>query len=124
MIGIELRQRIVAGYTSGLSGTYEATAEMFGVGRATISRLLRRYRTTGGVDPLPIGGNYPRQVDLDWLRAHAQQQPDARLIDRIADWEKESGRRVASSTMSKAMRTLGWTHKKRHLSPTSKTTRM
>lgn len=113
MIGIELRRRIVEAYGSGASGTYEETANIFGVGRATVSRLLRRYRTTGDVKALPIGGNYPRQVDLEWLVRHAEQEPDARLRDRIDDWEKESGRRVASSTMSLAMRTIGWTHKKR-----------
>ena len=112
MIGIELRKRIVEAYDSGRSGSYEQTAELFGVGRATVSRLLRRYRESGDVKPLPVGGNYPRQVDLDWLREHAQQEPDARLVDRVEAWEKVSGRRVASSTMSNAMRAIGWTHKK------------
>jgi len=54
------------------------------VGRATVSRLLRRHRETGDVKALPVGGNYPRQGDLDWLREHAQSEPDARLVDRIA----------------------------------------
>ena len=121
MIGIELRTRIVAAYRSGLSGSYQATAELFGVGRATVSRLLRRHRETGDVKPLPVGGNYPRQVDLDWLREHARKEPDARLVDRIDVWEAISGRRVASSTMSKAMHLIGWTHKKRLQSPTKET---
>ncbi len=85
---------------------------MFGVGRATVSRLLRRYRTAGNVKPLPVGGNHPRRVDLAWLREHAEAHPDARLVDRVADWEQECGRRVALSTMSVAMRLIGWTHKK------------
>ena len=113
MISIELRRRIVEAYTSGLSGDYEETAALFGVGRATVSRLLRRYRETGDVKPLPMGGNYPRQVDLDWLRQHVQDHPDARLRDRADDWEAESGRRVPTSTMSNAMRAIGWTYKKR-----------
>jgi transposase len=121
MIGLELRKRIVEAYTSGRSGTYEQTAVLFGVGRATVSRLLRRQRETGDVKPLPVGGNYPRQVDLDWLREHAKKEPDARLIDRIADWEAVSGRRVWTSTMSNAMRAIGWTHKKRLPSRLNKT---
>lgn len=112
MIGLELRKRIVEAYFSGRSGSYEETAELFGVGRATVNRLLRRYRETGDVKSLPIGGNYPRQVDLQWLRENADAHPDARLVDRIDAWEVVSGRRVASSTMSKTMRTIGWTHKK------------
>lgn len=121
MIGIELRRRIVDAYESGRSGSYRATAELFGVGRATVSRLLRRHRETGDVKPFPVGGNNPRQVDLDWLREHAMKEPDARLVDRIDAWETITGRRVASSTMSKAMRAIGWTHKKRLRSPTKET---
>lgn len=121
MIGKELRERIVEAYKAGRSGTYEETAALFGVSRASVSRLLRLARETGSVDPLPIGGNNPRAIDLDWLREHAEAHPDARLIDRIEDWEAESGRRVASATMSNAMREIGWTHKKRRRSPTSGT---
>ena len=121
MIGIELRRRIVEAYRSGRSGSYQATAELFGVGRATVSRLLRRHRETGDVKPFAVCGNNPRQVDLDWLREHARKEPDDRLVDRIDAWEVTSGRRVASSTISKAMRMIGWTHKKRLRSPTKET---
>lgn len=112
MIPIELRRRIVEAYTRGRSGTYDATAELFGVGRATVNRLLRRQRETGSVEAKAVGGNYPRRIDLDWLRQHAEKCPDARLSDRIEAWERVSGRRVASSSMSKAMKKIGWTHKK------------
>ena len=91
MIGRELRERIVEAYKAGRSGTYEETAALFGVSRASVSRP-RLDRETGSVDPLPIGGNNPRAIDLDWLREHAEAHPDARLIDRIEDWEAESGR--------------------------------
>lgn len=119
MIGKELREKIVEAYLSRRSGTYEETAKLFGVGRATVSRLLRRHRETGAVDPLPVGGNNPRVIDLVWLRAHAEAHPDDRLRDRIDAWEAESGRRVGSSTMSNAMREIGWSFKKKRRSPTS-----
>ena len=50
-ISLDLRRRIVDAYRNGLTETYEATAEMFGVGMATVSRLLRRKRETGDVLP-------------------------------------------------------------------------
>ena len=121
MISPEIRQAIVRAYESGKSGTYEQTAELFGVGRATVSRLLRRHRETGSVAAKPVGGNNPRRVDLEWLRSHAVAHPDARLRDRVEAWEAQSGVRVASSTMSQAMKAIGWTHKKRHRSPTKGT---
>ncbi|MBW2733654.1 MAG: helix-turn-helix domain-containing protein, partial [Deltaproteobacteria bacterium] len=52
MISIELRRSLVEAYNSGLSGTYTETATLFRVGRATVSRLLRRYRETGDVKAL------------------------------------------------------------------------
>lgn len=120
MIQQALRQRIVQAYESDLSGTYAETAELFGVGEATVSRLLRRYRETGSVAAKKVGGNNPRRVDLSWLERHAQEHPDGRLGDRIEAWFAKSGRRVASSTMSQAMRAIGWTYKKKRLSPLSK----
>jgi hypothetical protein len=51
-------------------------------------------------------------VDLEWLKVHARDNPDARLSDRVDDWEKVSGERVAVSTMSLAMRAIGWSFKK------------
>jgi transposase len=112
-ISVDLRRRIVDAYQSGKTTTYEATASMFGVGRATVNRLLRRERESGDVLPKPRGGNNPRRVDLEWLRAHAKASPDARLVDRIAAWEKHSGKRVSIGAMWGALNAIGWTHKKR-----------
>jgi len=113
-LSLDLKRRIVKAYLFKRSGTYAETAAFFEVGEATISRLLRRYRETGDVKNKPRGGNNPRRVDLKWLRNHAETQPDARLIDRVDDWEQQSGVRVHVSTMGVAMQAIGWTHKKRH----------
>lgn len=124
MIHESIRRRIVETYNSGLSGTYASAAALFGVGEATVSRLLRRQRETGGVEPSRVGGNNPRKVDLEWLKTHAEESPDARLIDRIEAWSERSGCRVASSTMSNAMKAIGWTYKKRHLPRLSESAKM
>ena len=111
-ISYDLRRQIVEAYRTGLTPTYEATAEMFGVGRATVSRLLRRYRQTGDVRPKPRGGDLRRAVDLQWLDEHARKEPDARLVDRIEAYEQHSGRRVSVTAMWSALTAIGWTHKK------------
>jgi transposase len=116
---LDLKRRLVEAYRSGKSGTYAATAALFGVGEASVSRLLRRYRETGDVQQKPRGGNNPRRIDLAWLRQQLEAKPDDRLIDRIEAWEKESGVRVAIGTMWFAVRDCGWTHKKRPTSPAS-----
>jgi len=120
---LDLRRRIVTAYRSGKTSTYETTAEMFGVGRATVDRLLRRFRETGDVLALPVGGNNPRRVDLAWLEQHARVNPDVRLKDRVAAWQAQSGRRVSIAAMWGALHAIGWTHKKRHWSPANGTGR-
>lgn len=120
-ISLDLRKRIVQAYRSGRSGTYEETARMFGVGYATVSRILRRFRETGDVKPRPKGGNNPRRVDLDWLRKHAESEPDARIIDRIEAWRVHSGKSVSIGAMWHALAAIGWTHKKKHRSQESAT---
>jgi len=122
-ISVDLKRRLVEAYASGRTRTYEETAEMFGVGRATVDRALRRKRETGDVLPLPVGGNNPRRVDLDWLRAHAHAHPDARLVDRVGAWVASGGERVGITAMWNALQTIGWTHKESRWLPGSETSR-
>jgi transposase len=110
---VDLRRRIVDAYQSGKTATYGATAAMFGVGYATVNRLLRRKRETGDVLSKPRGGNNPRRVDLEWLKRQAQENPDVRLVDRIDAWEKHCGERVSVGAMWGALHAIDWTHKKR-----------
>ena len=120
---LDLRRRLVAAYRSGRVATYEAAAEMFGVGRATVSRMLRRDRETGDVELKPRGGNRARVVDDVWLVTHAEAEPDARLVDRVAAWAAHSGVTVSVSAMHSTMQRIGWTHKKRRRSLASATPR-
>src|SRR4051794_23235932 len=120
-LSIDLRKRLVEAYRSKRSGTYAATAMLFGVGEATVSRLLRRFRETGDVRYKPKGGNNPRRVDLNWLRQHLAANPDARLVDRIEAWKEHTGKGVSLGSMWLAVRACGWTHKKKRWSRGSKT---
>jgi transposase len=112
-LSLDLRRRIVEAYRKGLTTTYEKTAEMFDVGRATVNRLLRRERETGDVHYKPRGGNNPRKVNLEWLKKHALENPDARIVDRISAWKQHSGISVSSFAMRDALRAIGFSYKKR-----------
>jgi transposase len=122
-ISLDLRRRVRDAYRKGLTESYDATAEMFGIGRATVGRILRRDRDTGDVQLKPRGGNNPRVVDLEWLRRHAEAEPDARLVDRVEAWVAQGGRRVGIEAMNRALHAIGWTHKKKRLSPGSATSK-
>src|ERR1700761_1115709 len=118
-ISLDLRRRVRDAYSEGLTPTYDATAEMFGIGRATVGRILRRARETGDVLLKPRGGNNPRVVDLEWLRKQAEANPDDRLVDRVEAWVAQGGKRVGINAMNHALHAIGWTHKKRRPSPVS-----
>lgn len=109
----DLRERIVSFWHASKNHTYKETARVFSVGAATVNRLLRRHRETGGIMPLPRGGNNPRRVCLVWLKTHAEQFPDARIRDRIEDYYKITEKRVSIGAMHNALYKLGWSHKKK-----------
>ena len=111
-ISIDLRRKLVAAYKAGRSGTYDRTAILFGVGRATVSRNLRRLRETGDVQYKPKGDNNPRRVDLDWLRKQCEARPDDRIMDRVKALEKDTGEVVSYSAMWGALRAISWSFKK------------
>lgn len=112
-LSIDLLRKLVAAYKAGRSGTYDETAALFGVGRATVSRALRRQRETGDVRYKPKGGNNPRRVDLDWLRKQCERRPDDRISDRIRTLQEESGELVSHGAMWGALHAIGWSFKKK-----------
>lgn len=68
MIPIAVRRKIVEAYQSGLSGSFVETAEFFGVGEASVNRLIRLHRETGDVLNGMSRSGRKRTLDLDMLR--------------------------------------------------------
>jgi transposase len=102
----------VKAYEEGLTGTYTATARVFTIGEATLSRLLRKKREGVAMAPRFSSGR-KRRIDLAWLRRHAGEHEDARLVDRIEAWRAHSGLSASVGAMWHALRAIGVTHKKR-----------
>jgi len=83
----DLRERIVLAYEEG-DKTRGEVAELFQVGRASVNRLVRRYRETGSVEPSPHGGGKPRKMTSRGekvLRALVEERPDATIVDGHQD---------------------------------------
>ena len=112
MIRLDVRKRVVEAYRSGKSGTYAQTARLFGIGEASVSRWLRKDREGESLEPGWNGGP-KRRVDLQWLKQHVEENPDAGIVDRIDAWQSRDGRRVSVGAMWNALRAAGLTHKKR-----------
>ncbi len=109
---VDLRERLLGAIDAGLSQA--EAARLFGVGPTTIKRWKRR-RATGALAPTPRPGRRPRIGPERWpaLEARLRAAPDATLAEHCAAWEHEQGVRVSVATMSRAVRRLGWTVKKK-----------
>ncbi len=103
----DLRDRVLAAYDRGMR-TGEI-AEIFDVCPAWARRVKQRRRETGETGPRPMGGATVFKIDLVRLAELVKEQPDATL--------KELGERLGvdcvSSAISKALKKLGLTSKKR-----------
>ena len=120
---MDLRERIVAAVHMP-GATYDSVAQQFSVGRATVSRLLRRLRETGSVAPAAKKGRPPRvlsESDRAVLVALVTESPDATLTELVDDLEVAIGKRVGTSPVGRALAQEGFTRKKKRLKPQSAT---
>lgn len=90
----------------------------FQVSQATIRRYLKLRRETGGLSAKPIPGRPPhkRRAVKIGVRAQLEASSDATLEEHCRLWVAEHGRTVSTSTMSRAIKQLNWTRKKKTLS--------
>lgn len=111
---LDLRERVVAAHLAG-EGSYRELAARFGVGPASVSRWLGRYRRTGSVAPDPHGGGNPGLIpdeQLPVLRAIVDQHGDA-TQDELCDlWVEAVGIEVSRSVIARALPRADITRKK------------
>ena len=109
---VDLRERVVAAV--GRERSLAQVAEQFQVSIPTISRWLRRWRTTGDLSPSPRPG--PPSVEMaaprERVRPQLEARPDATLAEHCRTFAERHGVEVSPATMSRAItRALGWTRK-------------
>jgi transposase len=106
--------------------TYEETAALLGVGRATVNRVLRLHRETGSVDAQPRGGGSPSPIVgevADQLHEIVTSMPDGTVAEMMAVLVRRSGLETSLASMRRALERLGYSRKKRPSSPASATRR-
>lgn len=112
----DMRKRIVRAVLAG--STYDQAAERFEVGRASVSRLMKRHRDRAGdLSPDVAGGTRgglgPKEHEI--IRELVLEQPD-RTIEEVREaFEARTGRRSSASAMSRAFKKLGLSRKKKRL---------
>ena len=114
---VDLREKVLRAVDQG--HPREEIIELLGVSRATIKRYVKQRRERGTIAPKVIPGRTPKklrvlQADLE---AQLQAHDNLRLEDQCRIFEQTHGVRVSTSTMSEAIKRLGWTRKKRRWVP-------
>src|SRR5436305_8111904 len=113
----DLRERVLRAVDQGIPR--REIVRVLGVSLATIGRYLKQRRETGHVRPKAIPGRPPKKMNP--LQAGLQGQleafPDATLEQHCQSWEQTSGMQVSRWSMSRAIKGLKWTRKKRRLGP-------
>jgi transposase len=126
-LSLDLRQRIAAAIAQSdrdLLTTYQDIADRFAVSVATVERLARKRREGKDLTPGVSTGRKPL-VAPEQEGALAQlvaSRPDWTLQELAEAWERQhGGERLSLSAMSRTLRRLGFTYKKRAASPASET---
>ena len=104
--------------------TYEEIAELLAIGRATVNRVLRLHRETGGVEPRPRGGgNFSplRGEALEELRALVKERPDATIGEITESLIERAVVQTSTSSVQRALRRLDYSRKKSRSSLSSAT---
>lgn len=110
----DLRKRVLNAYSSG-EGSIRQLAERFKVSSSFVHELLQLQKQTGSLAPRPRAGGYPCKLDpttLEQLRVLCLANSDSTLSELCALLEAHHARKVSVSTMHRALRKLGLTHKK------------
>jgi transposase len=119
----DLRERIVRVVAEGRP--MKEAARRFGVSVSAVKRYVVRQQETGSLERTPIPG-CPRRIGQDQdaiLQARLEAAPDATVLEHCAWWAEHQGQQLSEATMWRALRRLGWTHKKSHWQPPSATRR-
>ena len=114
---VDVREKVLRAVDQGYPR--EEIMKLLGVSNATIKRYVKQRRETGSVAPKAIPGRPPKKLGplQAELVAQLQAHDDLRLEDHCHLWEQTHGVKVSTATMSRAIKRVGWTRKKRRWQP-------
>jgi putative transposase len=120
---IDLRRKIIDAYNA-QEGSYRQLAQRFRVSFSFVQTLLKRYKDTGRVEPLPHSGG--RQLKLNseklvLLTQLVKENNDATLDELGEKLFQKTQVRVSRATLGKLLQKLQLTRKKKRFMPVNKT---
>ena len=111
----DLRDRVLRAYARGMKT--RQIAEAFDVSPAWARRVKQRLREFGETKPRRVGSPGVRIVDRDQLARLVEEFPDATL----AELREKLGVSCALSTLSMALKAMGYSFKKKRSTRRNKT---
>lgn len=114
---LDLRQKIVDVYQSE-SISQRQLAQRFGVAKSFVIKLLKQYRETGDIKPLPHGGGAKLKVspkELESLAELIEANNDATLEELCQMFQAKTKVIVSRATMGRMSQRLNLTVKKNAL---------
>lgn len=114
---LDLRQKIVDVYQSE-SISQRQLAQRFGVAKSFVIKLLKQYRETGDIKPLPHGGGAKLKVspkELEILAELIEANNDATLEELCQMFQGKTKVIVSRATMGRMSQRLNLTVKKNAL---------
>jgi transposase len=115
---LKLREAVLRARAEGR--TYEETATLLGIGRATVNRIVRLHRETQSLEPRPRGGGNVSPIHgelAELLVAIVNEMPDATVAELADVLMDRSGAETSRSGVQRALGRLGFSRKK---SPSSR----
>lgn len=111
---LDLRQKIIDTYQNE-SISQRQLAKRFGVAKSFVIKLLKQYRETGSLKPLPHGGGAKLKVspeELNILAELIEEHNDATLEELCQMFQKRTEVSVSRATMGRMSQRLNLTVKK------------
>ena len=111
---LDLRQKIVDTYQTE-SISQRQLAKRFGVAKSFVIKLLKQYRETGSLKPLPHSGGAKRKVsakELEILAELVEEDNDATLEELCEIFHQRTKVSVSRATMGRMSQRLNLTVKK------------
>ena len=118
---VDLRQRIVEALQEG--HTQSSIAKRFDVSLSTVGRYKKQWQTHNSLTPKAIPGK-PRRLNAqaaEQLADLAKSRTDWTLATLAAAWHDATGQQLPTSTIHRYLKWLGFSQKKRVVSPPNAT---